>query len=373
MSGPLSLDADQLLRTRMVALGLLPGWGASSGTPEEVVRRHLAMQAQDFAASRWAIGVRLPGAVDADVRRAYDSGKIVRSWPMRGTVHVTCAEDLPWMLSVMGVRTLSGVARRWEALGIDKPFLERAREIALERLRGGGRCTRGELSSAFEKGGLEMEGQRLYHTVWYLSQTGTLVQGPLIDNDHALVLLDEWIPNPRVLGREEALAELGRRYLEARGVATVEDLVHWTKLTKGDCRKALAAGPDIVEVAGPGGPYSMLRTLHEAMRDAPREGGDRVWVLPAFDEHLLGYRVRDLQLDPTHATLVDPARNGVFRWTLVHNGRVVATWKRIRRAKYTLAEASLFPGERPPPDALVQEALNQWAAFEGTEVRWSWV
>jgi len=86
--------------------------------------------------------------------------------------------------------------------------------------------------------------------------------------------------------------------------------------------------------------------------DAP--AADRaVLALAAFDEHLLGYRVRDCVLDPKHATLVDPGRNGVFRWTLVAGARVVGTWQRVRRTHHVMAEITAF--ERLPPP--VRKAL----------------
>jgi hypothetical protein len=124
-----NLDAATVARLRMQALGLA-GRSVPDATPRGIVAHHLAMQAQDFAASRWAIGSRALGLTEADVIAAYDRGDIVRSWPMRGTVHVTLAEDLPWMLDLMGVRALSGVERRREQLGIDEPWLERARDVA---------------------------------------------------------------------------------------------------------------------------------------------------------------------------------------------------------------------------------------------------
>lgn len=371
MSRRPSFTASEIARLRLQALGL--AGPAVAPDPRGVVEHHLAMQAQDFRASRWAIGSRLPGSTEVDVVAAYDSGAIVRSWPMRGTVHAVASADLPWMLDLMGHRALSGVARRWEYLGIDEAMLERAREVAVELLRGGGRATRGEFVEALTGAGLDLTGQRSYHTVWYLSQTGTLVQGPTRDGDHELVLLEEWIREPRRLSREEALAELGVRYLRARGPATVDDLVHWTGLTKGDCRKALeATDGSTVQVEGPGGPYRMPAE-HLDLLDPSHPGADAaVLALAAFDEHLLGYRVRDCVLDPEHASLVDPGRNGVFRWTLVAGGRVAGTWKRTPRARHTLVEVTPFRKLPARVRKGAVSAFERWGEFAGTavEVRW---
>lgn len=371
---PTTVTSPQIAQLRLQALGLAPAAAQPAlQTPLDVVRHHLAMQAQDFKASRWAIGSRLGGCVEADVLRAYDDGQIVRSWPMRGTVHAVVAEDLPWMLELMGQRALAGVQRRWQMLGIDEPFLERARDVTVQLLRGGGRCTRAELGQALEAAGLELNGQRAYHAVWYLSQTGTLVQGPTQGADHQLVLLDEWIQKPRKLSRDEALGELGRRYLTARGPATVDDLVHWTRLTKGDCRKAFEANAeDLVELDRTGAGYVMLREQFERFdageQIAPPMNAP-VLALAAFDEHLLGYRVRDDVLDPAYASLVDPARNGVFRWTIVIGGRVVATWKRTPRTKYVRVEVAPFKSIPNRQHAAVGAAIQRWADFAGVAAK----
>ena len=367
-----TLTFDSLRALRTQALGLV-GDSAGLTTPREVVAHHLAMQAQDFSASRWAIASRLPACTEAEVIAAYDRGELVRSWPMRGTVHVTLAEDMPWMLELAGVRALSGVQRRWENLGIDEPFLERARAVVIERLSGGGRATRGEVVAWCEDAGLEMSGQRTYHTVWYLSQTGTLVQGPLRDGDHELVLLNEWIRQPRQLERDDALRELGRRYLRARGPATEADLAHWTGLPLRDVRRALAPSQgDITSLDGPDATYHALSAHLDTLSWDPAILTDTLLALPAFDEHLLGYRTRDAVLDPAHATLVDPGRNGVFRWTLVAEGRVFATWGRKRLTRHTVAQISPFTPVDAATQARTGDALQRWATYAGTRVELAW-
>lgn len=364
-----TFTAREIARLRLQALGLA-GRVPVAADPAGVVAHHLAMQAQDFPASRWVVGSRIPGSTEADVLAAYDAGAIVRSWPMRGTVHVVAAEDLPWMLEHIGPRALSGVQARWKHLGIDESFLERARDAAITLLRGGGRATRAEVTEAWREAGLDMTGQRSYHAVWYLSQTGTLVHGPTRDGEPEVVLMDEWIPSPRVLDRPTALRELGRRYLRARGPATVDDLVHWTKLTKTDARKALDVDDrTIVEVEAPGGPYRMLAEQLDTLDPGSVEVDRTVLALGAFDEHLLGYRVRDCVLDPEHATLVDPGRNGVFRWTLVAGGRVVGTWKRTRRTRRVVAEVEPFGALPERVLKAVPAAIEAWGRFAGVEVR----
>ncbi len=364
MSPQPTFSAAEIARLRLQALGLA-GRVPVAPDAEGVVAHHLAMQAQDFPASRWAVGSRIPGSRDGDVLAAYDSGSIVRSWPMRGTVHVVAAQDLPWMLEHIGPRALIGVKRRWEQLGIDEAFLERARDVAVELLRGGGRATRPELTEAWREAGLEMTGQRTYHAVWYLSQTGTLVHGPTRDGEPEVVLLHEWIPDPPMMDRPAALRELGVRYLRGRGPATVDDLVH----CKTDARTALEAdGETIVEVRGPAGPYRILSEQVDTLDPGAGAADDQVLALAAFDEHLLGYRVRDCVLDPEHATLVDPGRNGVFRWTVVARSRVVGTWRRKRLTHHVRTDVTPFTTLPARVRKAIPRAIGRWGRFAGVQV-----
>lgn len=377
MASTTSITPARIARLRMQTLGLVrPAAGlAQLETPLEVVRWQLATQSQEWGASRWAIGSRLPASArDVDVIAAYDGGEIVRSWPQRGTVHAVAARDLRWMLDLTGVRALTGLERRWQALGIDEAFLERARELAVQLLQGGRSCSRQELRDALVDGGLDMSlGQRSYHVVWYLAQTGTLVLGPTRDGEQLLVLLDEWIEDPLVLDRGAALRELGRRYLRSHGPASIEDLAWWTRLSRSDCRQAIDANADeLVELLCGERTLWMLREQHEQLDPDLPAAARGVHALASFDEHLLGYRVRDDVLHPDHASAVDPARNGVFRSTLTRGGVTVATWSRARLAHSVRIDVTPL---KPLPARLrgpATRAFERWAGFFGTraDVRW---
>lgn len=347
--------------------------GAPTTGVDDVVKRMLAIQGQEFAASRWAIGCRSPGAVDADVIAAYDAGRIVRSWPMRGTVHVVCAQDLPWLLELTGVRALSPtvLAGRWQRLGLTRAILERAREAAVAFLSGGRRATRPELAAAMGEAGLAVAGELMYHVTWYLAHTGTLVQGPLIGNRHALVLMDEWISQPRRLSREAALVELVVRYLGAHGPATLEDMAWWSGLTKTDLRAGVAAAGAALETAvhaGTGDTLLMRSGTLDRHDPGSRPRARATVALAAFDEHLLGYRFRGDVLDPTHAGPINAGLNGMFPATIVRGGRVVGTWRVTRRATgvSVLVEPLIALSATARRD--VERALARWSRFAGAPI-----
>src|SRR5687767_10099016 len=93
------------LAAQHIAGGGLPG-------PTEVVRRLTAVQAQDLPGALTSVALRTTGRLRKDVVAALDAGDIVRSWPMRGTLHLVAAEDLIWLLDLLGARMLAGSAGR---------------------------------------------------------------------------------------------------------------------------------------------------------------------------------------------------------------------------------------------------------------------
>jgi Winged helix DNA-binding domain len=302
--------------------------------PADVVRHMLAMQAQDFAGAKWAVGLRTPGATDAEIELAIANREIVRSWPMRGTLHFVAPEDLGWMLSVTRDRTIRGAKTRLAERGLDESVLRRAEAVARSKLQGGGVLSRDDLQREWERAGIVTTGQRGYSILWYLSITGVLVFGPVLGKQHSFVLFDEWVQNSRQLSRDEALGEFARRYFESHGPATIRDFAWWSSLTLGDARRgALIVRDDLDELVVGDANYF----LSKKARPAPRG----VQMLPGFDEYILGYQDRRAGLSDGVAKLIIPGNNGVFQPTIVIDGEVVGTWRRAASAKQVNIE--LFP------------------------------
>lgn len=289
--------------------------------PVGVVRHLLAMQAQDFGQALWAIGVRSPGAARSHVLAALEAGEIVRSSPLRGTLMWVAAEDVKWMLGVTAERSIRSVAARQRQLELDEKTLAVGRRVA-EKLLPGEPATREEFFTALREKGIEPSGQRGYHIIWYLAQTGVVCWGPPKGTQQGLVLLDEWVTKPRELGRDEALAEFARRYFTSRGPATVKDFAWWAGITGADAKAGLAAATDLVDV-GEG-----LWAGAEEADLAPASLGSGAIALPGFDEYVLGYQDRMHPLAEGHFQRIVPGNNGVFLPMIVVKGRVVGTWKR---------------------------------------------
>ncbi|QLQ36757.1 winged helix DNA-binding domain-containing protein [Micromonospora robiginosa] len=363
------LNRAEALALRMTSLLLRPHPSLRPRGVSDVVEWFGAMQAQDAASGVWSLGVRLPGATRDDVHAALERREALRTWPMRGTVHLVPARDAHWMLAVTGVRSLGGLGARWRQLGLTLADGDRAGDVLGEALTGGGRLTRAECLATLRAAGLDTAGQRGYHLLWYASQRGITCIAPHVGTEQTFALLDEWAPDPHRPERDEALAMLAHRYARGHGPVTRHELARWSGLTLTDATRALTLAGDRlapVEVDGE------AAVVDAALLDAPRTPVDDVHTLPGFDEYLLGFKDRSLMLDPAHADAVVPGNNGMFQSTVVRGGRVVGTWKRTLGAKaVTVTVRQLVPFDGPLR-ARVDATLAGYAAFLGLELRNSW-
>ena len=351
-------DRRRLTALRMAAQRI----GASEfTTPGDAVRWMLALQGQDYAGVRWSVGLRFVDATEAAVAAALDAGEIVRSWPMRGTLHLVAAEDLGWMLQLTARRMTVSAARRRASLGITETVIERARVIATDALTGRRVLTRDALLKTIDAAGVSTGGQRGYHLLWYLAQTGTLVLGPTEGRQQTFALLDDWVPIPRRLAPDEALGELALRYVRSHGPATDRDLARWSGLTLGDVRRGLAiSGRTLTTLDLGGTTYHVApETLSVAAPPA------RVYLLPGFDEYLLGYGDRTAALAPEHSEAIVPGGNGMFKPTIVVDGEVVGTWGRRVTAGEVVIEPAPFGRLSGRDRAALEEAARAYGAFIG--------
>ncbi|MCU1554894.1 MAG: hypothetical protein JWM13_2380 [Arthrobacter sp.] len=317
------LSRETMGRLRLASQGLTgPGHGKVAGA----VRWMSAMQAQDLQAALWAVGQRVPGSRLGDVRSALDRGEIVRSWPMRGTLHLLAPEDLKWILGITADRLIRGMAGRHRELGISAADVDAAAEAGLQLVSGDGAASRAELFQAFEGVGQSTAGQRGIHLLGILCQRGWLVQGPLAGNQQLVVAFADWIKVSRSLDRAEGIAEWLLRYLRSHGPATERDFSWWAGIPLTEVRTAMAGVKgQLVELEFEGTSY-WLAPETAALLDDGVPGARSVLALPGFDEFVLGYTDRSLVVPPEHANKIVPGGNGVFRKTIVAGGQVVGTW-----------------------------------------------
>lgn len=335
---------------------------APTRTVTDAAAHMLAVQSQEFLAGRWALGIRTTGSPTlATVDRAFARGDLVRSWTMRGTLHIIPAADLRWVLSVTGERQRKQVAGRHRELGIDAELLDRVGRAFRERLADGGR-TRAQLLDDIAELGIDPSGQRGVHIIGALCVDAVLVQGPVVVRDGAVgreqlfVLVDEHIHAEAM--PDDPLAEFFVRYVDGHGPATAADFAWWSGLTLGAAREAVERGRHRVSEVADGVFVSAMRP-----RRARGVDDDAVRALPMFDEYYISYADRGAVADAAAMALIGPGKNGMVRASLLSRGRIAGAWTHSaavgRHRDAPLAEP--FDAELDP-DA-VAAALARYSEF----------
>lgn len=323
----------------------------------------LAVQAQDHYASLWAVGMRTRGASEGDVEQAIRERRIVRSWPMRGTLHLLAAQDLRWMQRLLATRVMALDAKRIERdHGLDARAIDHCRDVVGKLLQGGHVLSRPALYAGLSQAGIDVAGPRGLQILGRLAHEGWICQGPREGKQPTFVLVDDWLPAQAALDRDEALCTLAERYVRGHGPATVRDLAWWSGLTLRDAQHAWdLARPNFSFINCDGVEYAFIE------RDLPPTKPAIYW-LPAFDEYLVGYQDREAMIPSAQLRRVVGA-NGLFNPTVIVDGRVVGTWKRtLGKSTVTLALSPLDTLSATQTKAIAR-AAQSYGRFLGLPVQ----
>jgi hypothetical protein len=330
---------------------------------KEVVSYMGAMQAQDYPGALWAIALRTPNLTREDVEKAITDRQIVRTWPMRGTLHFVAAEDARWMVNLLAPRTLAATAGRRRQLEIDDDVIAKSHAIISGALSGGKCFTRLKLCQILEDSSIATSGQRGIHILHHLAETGLLCFGPHEGKQPTFVLMDEWLPPTPEKPREVTLGELARRYFISHGPASLRDFAGWANLTMRDAKLGLELANS--ELAHQETNDSTYWYSPNATPAAPA-----TYLLPGFDEYMLGYKDRSAALVLEHTNKIVPGNNGMFLATLVIDGQIVGTWKRIVRAKSQLLTIMPFIPLTEARIASIEPAVKRYEQYCGVPTTW---
>jgi hypothetical protein len=303
-------------------------------TPGAAVRRLGAVQAQDYLGALWAIGLRCRDCRESDVEKSLSGKAIVRTWPLRGTLHFVAAEDARWMLELSRGRVIAGMAGRCRQLGLAEDDFSRARKLFVKALRGGNRITRDGMFEVLKKAGISPAGQRGFHILHRVALDGVICFGLRKGKQHTFVLLDEWLAPAKNLSRDEAIAELARRYFTCHGPATLQDFAWWSGLSAADARAGLeAVQPLLAREKAAGGDVWLPR-------DSPAMDAktSAACLLPAFDEFLVGYKDRSASIDGRFADRI----KGLLSPTVLSGGKIIGKWGRTLETDSVAVAAEPF-------------------------------
>lgn len=331
-------------------------------TPEEVVSWMGGMQAQDYLGSLWAIGLRTQSCTEKEVEKAIADRKIVRTWPMRRTLHFVPAEDVHWMVGLTSERIINIYGAHMPQLGLNEEILAHARKVITKELIGGKIVTRPALNEALEKAGIDTKEGRGLHLVWRLGQESLICFGPREGKQQTFVLLDEWLPKKKMLTREEAIGKLTLRYFTSHGPATMYDFSWWSGLTIADVKAGIASiQSKLHEETIDGKHYFMGRSVPSVDTNAS------VDLLPPFDEYIVSYKDRTAVLKTEHNNFVNNG-GGMFAPVIVINGKVVGSWMReVKKNGVRLAFQS-FSKFTAEDHRIIADAGKRYGTFLGSSI-----
>jgi hypothetical protein len=299
-------------------------------SPAEVVAWFGAMQAQEYAAARWALGLRAKGFTDTAVQEAFDAGAILRTHAMRPTWHFVAPADIRWLQALTAPRVHALNSYYAHKNGLDDKTLARSRVVIERTLAGGHQRTRTELGAALGKAGIPAAGQRLAYLMMNAELDQVICSGARRGRQFTYALLDERAPKAHRLPRDEALAELARRYFSSHGPATLRDYVWWSGLTMKDVRRGVEiVGRALVQESIGELTYWSAASAPASTRRIAGEGGPRslAYLLPIYDEYLIAYKDRSAVTDPASTRQSAATIDGYAHWLIV-DGRFSGTWRR---------------------------------------------
>lgn len=353
--GPRATGAGPITTARARSQGLA---GPSDLDVAGVVRRLGALQAQDYGQLLWALGSRIPGSTVADMEAQLASRAVVRTWSLRGTIHLLPADDAEWMRRLYADRLLARTTpKSWRYHAATPQMADRAADVLTRALRGGRRVRRDRAIRLLGAAGIPDDRQQCYFLFIHLALRGLIAVGPNDDGKQTLVLPDDWAPDPRVLDRAEALAELARRFFTSHGPASVHDLAYWAGLPVQDARAGLEAVRTDLHARTYGG-----ATLWGPPPSRARVGAR---LIAAYDELHIGLTDRSAHF-ARHGEIAIATYNGMFHPPATIDGQIVGLWRRDVRARHLAVTLRLLPGVDP---AAFEPAVARLAEFYGRPTR----
>jgi hypothetical protein len=344
----------------------------------DVVARIAGLHAQVMSSAELTLAARVEGLGPDDVGRAlWEERSLVKTWAMRGTLHLLPAAEFPLWRAALATR------RGWEAGAWQRAFatreeLERINQAVAEALDGR-LLTREELAAEVtRRTGSEQLGDKLRESWGALlkpaAALGLLCFAPSQGQQVRFTRPDTWLDGWAEHDPEAAMAEVTRRFLAASGPVTREDFARWWGIpSPAQGRRLLQRlGDEVVAVEVEGvAAYALAADLPEL---AGAGGGSRVVrLLPAFDQYVITATRQAERLMP------GPFNDRVYRpqgWlspVLLVGGRMDGTWRQERKGRRLLVTIEPFAGPLPARARRAAEAeAERLAAFAGGELELTW-
>ncbi len=327
-------------------------------TVKEVISWMGAMQAQDYNASLWAVGLRVKNCAPKMVEDALAKREIIRLSPMRGTVHFVAREDARWMHALLTPRLNANYNTRSTHLGITPEILKKSEQLAIKALKGGKQIKRTDFYKILEDAGISTKNSVGLHIIGRLSHDGLICNGCRDSGRPTMVLFDEWVPKTKELTHDEAITKLTLTYFTSHGPAQIKDLNWWSGLSMKDIKRGIELnGKKLTKETVEGKDYYFASNQPKIKPDTSAH------LLPAFDEYVVAYRDREAFLEEVHKNKINPGANGVLSPTVVISGQVVGNWKKIIKKGKVEVVPEPFVKFSKEDDGLLQNSATSYKNF----------
>lgn len=328
--------------------------------PKELVSWMGAMQAQDYAMVKWAVGMRMKSPSLKMVEAALHKGEILRIHVMRPTWHLVAAEDIRWMLklSAQRIKAANDSYAKGHGLKITAEGFGKSNDRLEKILCGNKSLTKQEIAEEFEHAGLPSD---QYHMTRFLARAETesiLCSGDYRGKSHTYALLEERVPPVPDLTKEEALARLARSYFRSHAPATLQDFIWWSGLPTTEARLAVY---QIESELTAEECNNQTWYVHSSCRIRGNTSGN-LHLVPPYDEYIVGYKDRTDVLPKEHYPKAF-TNNGLFYPVIAHEGQIVGNWDRTKKKKGSQPQHSFFRTETTIDEQLLNEAKNRYLHF----------
>ena len=368
----LSLTWDQVTAWRLAQQGLKPRLDHAGFLP--AVQRMIGVQAQVISAAELSLGARVEGLTREQVQWAlWQDRTLVKTWAMRGTIHVFAAADLPL---VVAARCADGGRYRlnhFRELGFTEAQYD-AFLLAVPEVLGAEPMTREAVASAVAERMKKPELRQAlldsgWGTLWKPSMfRGELCFGPSEGRTKTFVNPRTWLREWQEWDPQEAQQEVARRYLRAYGPATPRDFGFWWDGGGTTFGKKLftALGDEVVTVDVAGWQATALRSTLEAMAEV--KTGPSVRLLPMFDVFVI---TQSRNLEPL---LAKEYKGQVFRpaaWVsavVLVDGRIAGVWEYETGKDHTLVQVRLWTTPVEQVRRGIEAEAERLAGFLATKV-----
>lgn len=324
---------------------------------KEIVAYMGAIQAQDFGMAKWAVGLRVPGITDAMVEEAMGMGEIIRTHVLRPTWHFVSADDVRWMTELTAPRIRMLMAGNNKKLGLDDITFRKSNRLLEKAFSNQQFLSRAEIQQYLVDGGIILGENRLSHILENAELEQVICSGEVQNRKPGYAFFERQIKPTIKKTKDEALAELARRYFTGHGPATLHDFAWWSGLSLTEVKLGweLIKADFITEKIGE-------KDYHFRGEKEAEAVADNVHFLPAFDEFLVGYADRSATLHIKH-TPKTVTKNGMFFPTVVVDGKVTGLWKKTLVKGVTGIGPSYFLKKDALGKRVVKKATEKYAEF----------